>query len=115
EFKRGTFRVTGDTVDVFPAYADFAYRIIFWGDEIEAIQRIDPYSGKKLNDEKFFNLYPANLFVTGKDALKLAISEIQDDLVKQVKLFEFEQRHLEAKRIQERTEFDMEMMREIGY
>jgi len=115
EFKRGTFRVNGDTVDVFPAYADFAYRIIFWGDEIEAIQRIDPHSGKKLNDEKLFNLYPANLFVTGKDALNLAISEIQEDLVKQIKLFEFEQRHLEAKRIQERTEFDMEMMREIGY
>lgn len=115
EFKRGTFRVSGDTVDIWPAYADFAYRIFFWGDEIENIFRIDPQSGKKLNEEKFFTLYPANLFVTGKDLLKQAIYEIQDDLVAQVDMFERDQRYLEAKRIKERTEFDMEMMREIGY
>ncbi|HEX8547892.1 MAG TPA: excinuclease ABC subunit UvrB [Cytophagaceae bacterium] len=115
EFKRGNFRVTGDTIDIFPAYADFAYRIIFWGDEIESIQRIDPTSGKKLNDEKFITIYPANLFVTGKDSLNRAIYEIQEDMVCQVELFEKEQKYLEAKRIKERTEFDMEMMREIGY
>lgn len=115
EFKRGTFRVTGDTVDVYPAYADFAYRIIMWGDEIETIQSIDPISGKKLGDEKTLTLYPANLFVTGKEALNRAIYEIQDDMVSQIKLFEAEGKFIESKRIQERTEFDVEMMREIGY
>ncbi len=115
EFKRGNFRVKGDTVDIFVAYADFAYRIIFWGDEIEKIQRIDPYSGKKLNDERLITIFPANLFVTGKELLNLAIKEIQDDLVAQMSYFESEYRMLEAKRIKERTEFDMEMMRELGY
>ncbi|MFN6943729.1 MAG: excinuclease ABC subunit UvrB [Cytophagaceae bacterium] len=115
EFKRGTFRVTGDTVDIFPAYADYAYRVYFWGDEIEALQRIEPENGKKISDEKFVVIYPANLFVTGKDLLHTAIKEIQNDLVAQISLFESEQRYLEAKRVQERTEFDMEMMRELGY
>lgn len=115
EFKRGTFRVTGDTVDVFPAYLDYAYRIFFWGDEIETIQQIDPISGKKIKEEKHITLWPANLFVTGKDSLNRAIEEIQDDLVAQIKHFEFEGRFAEAKRVKERTEFDMEMMREIGY
>jgi excinuclease ABC subunit B len=115
EFKRGNFRVTGDTVDIFPAYADFAYRILFWGDDVESISKIDPYSGKKFNDEEFITIYPANLFVTGKEALHRAMYEIQDDLMAQVTLFEGEQKHLEAKRIKERTEFDLEMMREIGY
>ncbi len=115
EFKRGTFRVKGDTVDIYPAYADYAYRVCFFGDEIESIYRIEPDTGKKLNDEGFITIYPANLFVTGKDALQRAMYEIQDDMVAQVELFKHEQRHLEAKRIKERTEFDMEMMREIGY
>jgi excinuclease ABC subunit B len=115
EFKRGNFRVIGDTVDIFPAYADFAYRILFWGDEVESISKIDPFSGKKLNDEEFISIYPANLFVTGKEALHRAMYEIQDDMMAQVNLFEGEQKHLEAKRIKERTEFDLEMMREIGY
>ncbi|TRX48203.1 excinuclease ABC subunit UvrB [Fulvivirga sp. M361] len=115
EFKRGTFRVKGDTVDIYIAYGDFAYRIIFWGDEIEAIQRIEPSSGKKISDEKSITIFPANLFVTGKDQLKQVIHEIQDDLVAQVNQFETERRHLEAKRLQERTEFDLEMMRELGY
>ncbi len=115
EFKRGTFRVKGDTVDVFLAYTDYAIRIYFFGDEIEAIQRIDPISGKKLNDEKAITIFPANLFVTGKDLLHLAIREIQDDLVLQYEMFEAEKKHLEAKRLKERTEFDMEMMRELGY
>ncbi len=115
EFKRGNFRVKGDTVDIFIAYADFAYRLYFWGDEIEAIQRIDPYTGKKLADERIVTIYPANLFVTAKDNAQKAIYEIQDDLVEQIQLFEDEKRFLEAKRIQERTEFDLEMIRELGY
>lgn len=115
EFKRGTFRVKGDTVDVFLAYADFAIRIYFWGDEIESIQRIDPHSGKKISDEKVITIFPANLFVTGKELLHVAMREIQADMVAQVNLFETELRHLEAKRLKERTEFDLEMMRELGY
>lgn len=115
EFKRGNFRVKGDTVDVFVAYADFAYRIIFWGDEIESIQRIDPATGKKVAEEKIVTIFPANLFVTGKDVLHQAISEIQDDLVSQISYFETERRFLEAKRLKERTEFDLEMIRELGY
>jgi excinuclease ABC subunit B len=115
EFKRGTFRVKGDTVDVFLAYADYAIRIYFWGDEIESIQRIDPASGKKISDETIVTIFPANLFVTAKDQLHVAIKEIQHDMVAQVEMFEFEKRHLEAKRLKERTEFDLEMMRELGY
>ncbi|QIX61142.1 excinuclease ABC subunit UvrB [Hymenobacter lutimineralis] len=115
EFTRGTFRVKGDTVDVFPAYADHAYRIFFYGDEIEAIHKIDPTSGKKLSDEKSMTLYPAQLFVTGKDSLNQAIKEIQFDMVQQHAYFEKEGRDQEAKRIMERTEFDLEMIRELGY
>lgn len=115
EFTRGSFRVKGDTVDVFPAYADYAYRIYFFGDEIESVQKIDPASGKKLSDEKSMTLYPANLFVTGKETLNMAIKEIQDDMVAQHRYFEKEGRDVEAKRIQERTEFDLEMIRELGY
>jgi excinuclease ABC subunit B len=115
EFKRGTFRVKGDTVDVFLAYADYAIRVYFWGDEIESIQRIDPQSGKKISDEQVVTIFPANLFVTGKDSLHVAMKEIQNDLVNQITMFEGELRHLEAKRIKERTEFDLEMMRELGY
>lgn len=115
EFKRGTFRVKGDTVDIFIAYGDFAYRIYFWGDEIEAIQQIDPSTGKKISDEKIITIFPANLFVTGKDVLHTAIKEIQDDLVQRLEQYEQERRFLEAKRLKERTEFDLEMMRELGY
>lgn len=115
EFKRGTFRVKGDTVDIFPAYADFAFRVFFFGDEVEAIQRIDPVSGTRIDSDLHMVLYPANLFVTGKEALNQAIHEIQDDLVEQIKFFEYEGRFLEATRIRERTEFDLEMMRELGY
>ncbi|QJX46196.1 excinuclease ABC subunit UvrB [Hymenobacter taeanensis] len=115
EFTRGSFRVKGDTVDIFPAYADHAYRIFFYGDEIEAIHKIDPASGKKLADEKSVTLYPANLFVTGKDTLNQAIKEIQFDMVQQHAYFEKEGRDSEAKRIVERTEFDLEMIRELGY
>ncbi|MDE0470626.1 MAG: excinuclease ABC subunit UvrB [Ekhidna sp.] len=115
EFKRGTFRVKGDTIDVFIAYADFAYRFIFWGDEIESIQRIDPVTGERQSDERSITIFPANLFVTGKDQLKVVIREIQEDMVEQIHYFEDERRFLEAKRLKERTEFDLEMIREIGY
>ena len=115
EFKRGTFRVKGDTVDIFLAYADYAVRIYFFGDQIEAIQLIDPVSGRKISDEKIAVVFPANLFVTGKEALNVAIREIQDDMVLQVQMFDEEKKHLEAKRLKERTEFDLEMMRELGY
>lgn len=115
EFKNGNFRVKGDTVDIFVAYADFAYRIFFWGDEIETIHRIDPGTGKKIGEDKLISIFPANLFVTGKDTLHQAVYEIQNDLVDQIQFFESEKRYLEATRIKERTEFDLEMMRELGY
>jgi excinuclease ABC subunit B len=115
EFKRGNFRIKGDTVDIFPAYTDFAFRVFFFGDEIEAIQKIDPASGARISEEKITTIFPANLFVTGKDLLHNAIREIQDDMVKQVQHFENEMRLMEATRIRERTEFDLEMMRELGY
>ncbi|HSZ71799.1 MAG TPA: excinuclease ABC subunit UvrB [Cytophagaceae bacterium] len=115
ELTRGTFRVKGDTIDIFPAYADFAYRIVLWGDEVEQVQTIDPNSGRKLSDEPHMVLFPANIFVTGKDSMERSIFQIQDDLVKQMNLFESEGRFLESKRIKERTEYDLEMMRELGY
>ncbi len=115
DFKRGTFRVKGDTVDVFPAYADTAFRIYFWGDEIEKIHIINPTTGKKISEEKFITIYPANLFVTGKDVIEVALKEISEDLQEQIELFKSEKRFLEAKRIEERTNFDMEMIRELGY
>jgi len=102
-------------VDIFVAYGDFAYRIYFWGDEIEAIQRVDPETGKKIADEKIISIFPANLFVTGRDVIDTAIHEIQDDLMAQVSFFERDMRLVEAKRLRERTEFDLEMIRELGY
>jgi excinuclease ABC subunit B len=115
DFERGNFRVKGDTVDLYVAYADFAYRVIFFGDEIETIQRIEPGTGRKLSDENMVTIFPATLFVTGRDTLNGAIHEIQNDMVSQVRYFESEFREMEATRIQERTEFDLEMMRELGY
>ncbi|MVM38363.1 excinuclease ABC subunit UvrB [Spirosoma sp. HMF3257] len=115
EFQRGNFRVKGDTVDLYVAYADFAYRVIFFGDEIETIQQIDPSTGRKISNENMVTIFPANLFVTGRDTLNNAIHEIQDDMMAQVRYFESEMREQEATRIRERTEFDLEMMRELGY
>ena len=115
EFLRGTFRVKGDTVDIFLAYADFGYRMIFFGDEIEQIHRIDPWTGKKISTETMIAIFPANLFVTGRETLNQAISFIQEDLVKQISYFGKEGRLTEAERIKQRTEFDLEMMRELGY
>ena len=115
EFVRGTFRVKGDVIDVYPAYADNAIRIQFFGDEIEKIQSFDPVSGNVTSDFDQINIYPANLFVTSKETMKEAIKEIQDDMVKQVDFFNSIGKPLEAKRLQERTELDLEMIKELGY
>lgn len=115
EFQRGNFRVRGDNVDIYPAYADVAYRITFWGDEIEEISSFDPADGLTIERLEHVTIYPANIFVTTKDRMKSAIHQIQDDLVKQVDFFKEIGKPLEAKRILERTEYDMEMMRELGY
>ncbi len=115
EFQRGTFRVKGDVIDVFPAYADNAIRIQFFGDEIEKIQSFDPVSGNVTGNFEQIQIYPANLFVTSKETLNGAIRNIQDDLVKQVDFFSSIEKPLEAKRLQERTELDLEMIKELGY
>ncbi|QGY42354.1 excinuclease ABC subunit UvrB [Maribellus comscasis] len=115
DFQRGTFRVKGDTVDIFPAYADTAIRVVFWGDEIEEIAGFDPESGQQYETLDEIKIYPANIFVTTKDRMKSAIHTIQDDLVAQVDYFKEIEKPLEAKRILERVEYDMEMMRELGY
>ena len=115
DFIRGNFRVKGDTVDIFLAYADHAYRFFFWGDTIEAIQSIDPTTGTKLSTEQHVAIFPANLFVTSKDVLMQAMQEIQKDLVAQIQFFEAQHEFEKAKRIKERTELDLEMLRELGY
>lgn len=115
EFQRGTFRVKGDVIDVFPAYTDNAIRIQFFGDEIEKIQSFDPVSGNVEDNFDQIQIYPANLFVTSKETLNGAIKEIQDDMVKQVDFFSSIGKPLEAKRLQERTELDLEMIKELGY
>lgn len=114
-FARGNFRVKGDTIDIFPAYADEAYRIQLWGDEIESIFSIDPLEGKKIRAWEGVRIFPANIFVTGKDSLNEAIVQIQDDLHKQVDFFKEIGKPLEAKRLEERTLFDLEMIKELGY
>ena len=115
EFNRGNFRVNGDIIDIFPGYADVAFKIHFFGDEIEEIESFDPIENQLL--EKFDNvtLFPANMFVTSPDILQNAITQIQDDLVKQIDYFNTNGSFLEAKRLHERTEFDLEMIRELGY
>lgn len=115
EFLPGNFRIKGDTVEIFPAYADNPYRIIFFGDEIEEIEAFDPQTMAVIERYPQLNIYPANLFVTSPDVLQNAIWEIQQDMVKQVDYFKSIGKHLEAKRIEERTTFDLEMMRELGY
>lgn len=115
EFKRGSFRVKGDTIDIFPAYAETYFRISFWGDEVESIEHMDPVSGSRIEHMNDMRLFPANLFVTEKDQLQKAIHLIQDDLMAQVDHFRNVARPLEAKRLEERTNFDLEMIRELGY
>ena len=115
EFARGNFRVNGDVIDVFPGYADIAYKLHFFGDEIEEIESFDPIENIILEKFDKVNFFPANMFVTSPDILQNAIHSIQEDMVKQVDYFTEMGSFLEAKRLQERTEFDLEMIRELGY
>jgi excinuclease ABC subunit B len=115
DFNRGNFKVQGDVISIFPGYSDTAFRIHFFGDEIEEIEAFDPINNQTLNQFERITIYPANIFVTSPDLLQDAIRQIQDDLVKQVDYFKEIGKPLEAKRLQERTEFDLEMIRELGY
>lgn len=115
EFNRGNFRIKGDTVEVFPGYSDIAYRIHFFGDEIEEIEAFDPTNSQVIETFDSLRIYPANMFVTSPDVLQGAINSIGKDLVKQVDYFKEIGKHLEAKRLEERTNFDLEMIRELGY
>ena len=115
QFERGNFKVKGDTIDIFPAYADIAYRIHFWGDEIEDIESIDPANGKRIEKFDYLKIYPATIFVASKDKIQSAIHQIQDDLMEQVQFLNSTDRKLEAKRLEERVNYDLEMIRELGY
>ncbi|MCF8247209.1 MAG: excinuclease ABC subunit UvrB [Saprospiraceae bacterium] len=115
DFKRATFRVRGDTVDINLPYVEYGYRVIFFGDEIEAIERLEIESGKRIEKLSTAAIFPANLYVPPKERMGDIIRDIQDELWEQVKYFEKEQRYSEAKRIKERTEFDLEMIKELGY
>lgn len=115
EFKRGVFRVKGDTVDIYPAYSDTSVRIIFFGDEVESIELFDPLTGAHIEDLSEINIYPANIFVTTRERMKNAIVQIQDDMKKQFDYFNEIGKPMEAKRIKQRVEFDLEMIKEIGY
>jgi len=114
-FDRGNFRVQGDVIDIYPGYTDTAYKIHFFGDEIDEIESFDPINNKIIDPQDEIKIYPANMFVTSPDILQNAIHQIQIDLVKQVDYFKEIGKHLEAKRLKERTEFDLEMIRELGY
>ncbi|MCD6347441.1 MAG: excinuclease ABC subunit UvrB [Bacteroidales bacterium] len=115
EFSHGRFRVKGDTVDIYMAFGDVAYRIIFWGDEIEEIETFNPITGLSFDHPDTITIYPANIFVTTKERIKTAIHQIQDDMVEQVQYFHDIGKHLEAKRLEERVNFDLEMIRELGH
>jgi excinuclease ABC subunit B len=115
DFTRGNFRVKGDTVDIFPAYADYAVRIIFWDDNIESIESFNPTDGLTIEKLDQINIYPANIFVTSREKMKDSIQEIQSDLIKQVDYFNEIGKPLEARRLEDRVTYDMEMMRELGY
>ena len=115
ELVRGQFRVRGDTIEVFPAYADFGYRIVFWGDEIESMESFNPTDSYRIEVLDNIAIYPANIFVTSKDKMKQSLMDIQDDMVKQVEYFQEMGRHDEAKRLEDRVSYDLEMMRELGY
>ena len=115
DFSRGRFRVRGDTVDIFPAYADFAFRIIFFGDEVESIETFDPVNNKTMSTPDSASIFPANIFVTSQDKMKESLEVIQDDMIKQAAYFKEIGKHLEAKRLEDRVSYDLEMMRELGY
>lgn len=114
-FNRGNFRVKGDTVEIFIAYGDIGYRVVFWGDEIEDLASFDPLNGHTLEKHDELIIYPANIFVTTKERMQLAIHQIQDDMVKQFDFFKSIGKHLEAKRIEDKVNYDLEMIRELGY
>ncbi len=114
-FDRGKFRVKGDAVDIFLAYGDFAFKVIFWGDEIESIESFDPLNGQRIEIVNEAIIYPANIFITTKERMNLAISQIQDDLFKQIQFFKENAKHLEAKRIEDRVSYDLEMIKELGH
>ncbi len=115
DFQRGNFRVKGDVIDVYPSYTDIGFRIHFFGDEIEEIEGFDPITNQRTEKYEQLHIYPANIFVTSPDTLQNAIHKIQDDLVKRIDFFKDTGKHLEAKRLEERTNFDLEMIRELGY
>ena len=115
EFKQGKFRITGDTIDIFPAHTDYAYKVHFFGDEIEEIEKFDPFTNEIFNKEESVTIYPANIFVSSPEKIHDVIKLIQDDLLKQYEYFREIGNTLEANRIKERTEFDMEMIKELGY
>jgi excinuclease ABC subunit B len=115
DFKQGNFRIKGDTIDIFPAYADFGYKIHFFGDEIEEIESFNTNTNETLNSHKSIEIYPANIFVTSPNVINDAIKQIQEDLIKQYNYFNDCGKILDAKRLKERTEFDLEMMQELGY
>ena len=115
EFTRGTFRVKGDTVDIYLAYTEVALRVVFWGDEIESIETFDPINNKTVEQFQAYQIFPANIFITSKDTINNAINEIQDDMMAQTEYFKETGKHLEAKRLKSRVEYDLEMMRELGY
>ncbi len=115
EFTRGTFRVRGDTVDVFPAYADIALRILFFGDEVEELFTFDPAAGSRIDDLKEYVIFPANLFVTTRERINMAVSQIEDDMVLQAHYFRDLGRPEEARRIEQRVRYDLEMIKELGY
>ncbi|MEI6684267.1 MAG: excinuclease ABC subunit UvrB [Bacteroidota bacterium] len=115
DFTRGRFRVKGDSVDIYPAYLDIAYRVIFMGNEVESIESFDPTTGRKIEQMSAMTLYPANIFVTSPDKMRDALVDIQDDLIKQCAYFRENGKDLEAKRLEDRVSYDIEMMRELGY
>ncbi len=115
ELSRGKFRVKGDSLDVFPAYTDFAFRIQFWGDEIESLESFDPISGRRLESLDRLTIFPANIFVTSQEKMKSSVIDIQDDLFKQVAYYKEIGKYEEAKRLEDRVTYDIEMMRELGY
>ncbi|MBE0639456.1 MAG: excinuclease ABC subunit UvrB [Bacteroidales bacterium] len=115
EFRHGHFRVKGDVIDVFPAYADFAYRLVTWNNAVEELLSFDPVSGKELEAYDQIVIYPANIFVTSKEKMKSAVLEIQQDMFRQTEYFRDNGKNLEAKRLEDRVSYDIEMMRELGY
>jgi len=115
DFSRGKFRVKGDSIDIFPAYLDIAFRIVFFGDEIESVESFDPATGRTIEKHSDLKIYPANIFITSQDKMKQALTEIHGDLIRQVDFFKENGKFLDAKRLEDRVSYDIEMMRELGY